>query len=350
MITCTVNEAATRLNGKVSGNGDAALSGVAGLREARPGDLSFLANPKYAGLLAGTQASAVIVARNYNRDAPCPLILVDHPDAAFAQAALWFAAPAPAHPPGIHPSAVVAPGVNIGRNVHIGPLCVIEEGARIGDRGVLLAHCFIGRDSQLGDDVLIYPNVTVREGSRIGHRVIVHSSTVIGSDGFGYSVDERGVRTKVPQIGIVEIGDDVEIGACTTIDRARFGRTIIGNGVKIDNLVQLAHNCVIQDHAVLVAQVGISGSTVIGKHTILAGQTGVAGHLVIGDHVVAEGRSGITKDIPSGQMVYGYPAAPREAAARIHAHVQRLPKLKQKVQDLESRLSKLEASLSKTTH
>ncbi len=343
MTTYSVHEAAGRIGGEVDGDGELILKGVAGLREAQSGDISFLANKKYTALVAETNASAVIVSRDYNGSASCALIRVDNPDAAFAEAVSWFATTAPTYPAGIHDTAVVASDAVIGKNVHIGPLCVVEAGAQIGDNSTLIAQSFIGQHSRLGNDCVIYPQVTIREASQIGARVIIHSGAVIGSDGFGYSVDAHGVRTKIPQVGIVEIGDDSEIGACTTIDRARFGRTVIGTGVKIDNLVQIAHNCVIKDHAVIVSQVGISGSTVIGKHSILAGQTGVAGHLVIGDRVVAEGRSGITKDIADGQMVYGYPAAPRETAARIHAHVQRLPKLKQKVQEMEARLAKLEA-------
>ncbi len=330
------------VGGVVEGDETLVVRGVAGLREALPGDISFLANPKYAPLVGRTQASAVLVSSSFDGSAPCALIRVENPDAAFARIATHFAASSPEFPAGVHPSAVLGEGVKLGKDVHVGPHCVIEADAQIGDRSVLVAQVYVGHGARLGVDNRIYPNVTLREGVITGARVVIHSSAVIGSDGFGYSVDDKGVRTKIPQIGIVEIGDDVEIGAATTIDRARFGRTVIGHGVKIDNLAQIAHNVVIGDHAVIVSQVGISGSTVIGKRAILAGQTGVAGHLVIGDGVIAEGRSGITKDIPAGQMIYGYPAAPREQAARLHAHVQRLPKLKQKVADLEARLKKLE--------
>lgn len=342
MTERTLAAIAEHVGGVVDGDPSVAIRHVAGLREALEGDLSFLANPKYARLIDHTKASAVIVSGDFAGKAPCSLIRADNPDAAFAKAAMLYVTPAPVFSPGVHPSAVVADNVVLGRDVSIGPLCVVESGAQIGDRTVLVAQCYVGHGACVGEDNLIYPNVTVREQVKTGARVIIHSSAVIGSDGFGYSVDKQGVRTKIPQLGIVEIGDDVEIGAATTIDRARFGRTVIGNGVKIDNLVQIAHNVVIGDHAVIVSQVGISGSTVIGKRAILAGQVGVAGHLVIGDGVVAEARAGITKDIPAGQMVYGFPAAPREQAARLHAHVQRLPKLKQKVAELEARLAKLE--------
>lgn len=342
MSVFTLASIAERVEGVLEGDGSVPVRGVAGLREAMEGDISFLANPRYARLVSETGAAAVLVAREYDEDAPCALIRVENPSAAFARISLLFAAPDPEYVPGVHPTAVVGDRVTLGKDVYVGPQCVVEEGASIGDRTQLIAHVYIGRNARIGADNRIYPNVTVREGTITGERVIIHSSAVIGSDGFGYDVDDKGVRTKIPQKGIVEIGNDAEIGAATTIDRARFGRTVIGRGVKIDNLAQIAHNVVIGDHAVIVSQVGISGSTVIGKHAILAGQTGVAGHLVIGDGVIAEGRSGITKDIPAGQMVYGYPAQPRARAARLHAHVQRLPELKERVAKLEARLKALE--------
>lgn len=344
MTALSLSDVAERIQAVIEGDSTLCVGGVAGLREALPGDISFLANPKYADYVAATKATAVIVPADYNGAAPCALLRAANPDAAFAQVATWFTPPAPTYPRGIHPSAIVDATAHIGANVCVGPGCVIEPDAVIGDGTTLIAQVYVGHGSRIGGDNLVYPHVTIREGVQTGARVIVHSSSVLGSDGFGYSVDAEGIRTKIPQRGRVEIGDDVEIGAAVAIDRARFGRTVIGNGVKIDNLVQIAHNVVIGDHAVIVSQVGISGSTVIGRHAILAGQTGVAGHLVVGDGVIAEGRSGITKDVPAGQMVYGYPAAPREQAARLHAHIQRLPKLKQKVADLEARIAALESS------
>jgi len=342
MRTWTAQALAERLDGVLEGAPDGLVLGIAGLREAGEGDLSFLANRKYARWLKETRASVVLVPAEFSDPAPCALIRVTDPDAAFAKAALLFAPPSPVFEPGVHPSAVIAGDVVIGEGAYIGPGCVLEPGAVIGARSRLIAQVYVGHGACLGEENLIYPHVTIREGSRMGNRVIIHSSAVVGSDGFGYSVDAKGVRTKIPQLGIVVVGDDVEIGAATTIDRARFGRTVIGNGVKIDNLVQIAHNVVIGDHAVIVSQVGISGSTVIGRHSILAGQVGVVGHVVVGDRVVATGRSVITKDIPSGQIVQGFPAVPRDEAARTHAHVQRLPKLKEQVRELEQRVLELE--------
>lgn len=334
---------AAQVSGELVGDPNIEIRSVAGLREGQPGDITFLANPKYAAWLATTQASVVLVAADFEGEAACTLIRVANPDAAFGQIATHFTPQPPAFPPGIHPSAVVAADVEVGDGVHIGPCCVVQAGARIGPRTVLVGQVYVGHRCTLGADNFIHPQVTIREDAVLGERVIIHSSAVIGSDGFGYSVDNQGVRTKIPQRGNVAIGDDSEIGAAVAIDRARFGCTRIGRGVKIDNLCQIAHNVVIGDHAVLVSQVGISGSSVIGRHVVLAGQAGVAGHLVVGDRVIAEGRSGITKDVPAGQVVYGFPAAPREQAARIHAHMQRLPQLKAKVRTLEQRIAELEA-------
>jgi len=342
MGTWTAGSLAEHVEGALEGAADTPVHGLAGLREAAPGDISFLANKKYARWLEQTRASVALVDQSFRSSAPCALIRVADPDAAFAKIALLFAPPDPSFTPGVHPSAVVAPDASLAPDVYIGPGCVVEPGAVIGARTRLIAQVYVGHDASLGEDNVLYPHSTVRERCRLGNRVIVHSNAVIGSDGFGYTVDAQGMRTKIPQYGIVIIGNDVEIGAGTTIDRARFGRTVIGNGVKIDNLVQIAHNVVIGDHAVLVAQVGISGSAIIGAHSILAGQAGVVGHVEVGERVVAMARSVITKDIPSNQIVQGFPAAPHDEAARLHAHVQRLPKLKEHVRKLEQRVRELE--------
>ena len=337
----TVAQIAERINGRVEGNGAAEISSLAGIREAQPGQLTFIAAPRYAAAAGATKATAVIVAEDWSRPCPATMIRVKNPDKAFAELAQLFAPPPIAFPPGIHPSAVIAGDAQLGKDAHIGPHCVVEPGAKIGDRCVLVAACYVGHDASIGEDSKLYPHVTLREYVRIGRRTIIHNGAVIGSDGFGY-VQEGAIRKKIPQIGIVVIGDDVEIGANVTIDRARFGQTQIGNGVKIDNLVQIAHNVIIGDNAVVVAQVGISGSTSIGERTILAGQVGIAGHLVIGSDVIAGAQAGISKDIPSGTFVLGSPAYPYDKATKIFAHTARLPELKAKVAALEERLAKLE--------
>ena len=342
----SVAEIAGRLRGRVEGNPEAVITGLAGIREAEHGDLSFIANSRYVAAAAVTKATAVIVAEDWSRPCSATLIRVNNPDKAFAETAVWFASPPVIFQPGIHPTAVVAEGAKIGSNVFIGPYCVIEPDVVIGDRCVIYAGCYIGHGSLIGEDCKFYPQITIREYAQIGKRVVIHSGTVIGSDGFGY-VQEGAVRKKIPQIGIVVIGNDVEIGANVTIDRARFGQTRIGNGVKMDNLIQIAHNVTIGDNCVIIAQVGISGSTSIGKRTILAGQVGIVGHLEIGSDVIIGAQSGVSKDIPPSTFVTGSPAIPHEKYLKNHAHLMRLPELKGKITLMEARLAKLEQQLSR---
>ncbi len=337
-----LSEIASQIGGILSGDGSIDIRGVAGIRDAGPAEISFIANPRYAAEAALTKAAAVIVKENWSADCSAALIRVKNPDAAFAQAASLFYTPAPRPVSGVHPSAVVASDAELGEGVSIGPLCVIESRAKIGSGTVLMAGCYVGYGSEVGTDCLLYAQVSLREFVKIGSRSILHNGTVVGSDGFGYSVDGNGVRTKIPQIGTVEIGDDVEIGANTTIDRARFGKTKIGNGVKIDNLVQIAHNVIIGDHAVIVAQVGIAGSTSIGGNAILAGQAGIAGHLKIGAGVIVGPNSGVTKDIPDGVHVLGAPAMPVDRMKRMHAGIMLLPKMKERIAALDKRLRTLE--------
>ncbi|MBN1268761.1 MAG: UDP-3-O-(3-hydroxymyristoyl)glucosamine N-acyltransferase [Kiritimatiellae bacterium] len=338
----TAAEIARRLGALCEGDGSCVIRRMAGIRDAGPGDISFVANTRYAADAANTRASAVVVGMDWTRPCAAVLIRAENPEKAFAQVAEWFMPPPIVPAPGIHPTAIVAKDARLGSEVSIGPYCIIEPGAAIGDRTILFAHGYIGHETEVGADCRFYPHVTARERVTIGDRVIIHNGTVIGSDGFGYTVDEKGERRKIPQIGIVEIGDDVEIGANVTVDRARFGTTRIGKGVKIDNLVQIAHNVVIGDHAVIVAQAGVAGSTVIGSKAILAGQAGIAGHLVIGAGAIVGAQAGVTKNVAPKTFVSGYPAAPHDKATRIHAHLMHLPELKEHVAALEARLRKLE--------
>ncbi|MBI2441650.1 MAG: UDP-3-O-(3-hydroxymyristoyl)glucosamine N-acyltransferase [Lentisphaerae bacterium] len=340
-MTLTVAEIAQRLNGKVEGNTEALITRLAGIREAQEGDLSFVATPHYAGAAAATRATAVIVNEDWNRSCSATLIRVKNADKAFAEAAQWFAPPAIQFAPGIHPTAIVDHDAKLGRDVFLGPYSIVEPGAAIGEGSIICAHCYIGHGAVIGADCKLYPHVSIREYTRMGSRVIIHNGAVIGSDGFGYT-QEGAVRKKIPQIGIVVIGDDVEIGANVTIDRARFGQTRIGNGVKMDNLIQIAHNVVIGDNCVIVAQAGISGSTMIGDRSIIAGQAGIVGHLVLGPDVIVAAQSGVTKDIPAGAFVFGSPAMPYEKFTKLHAHMMRLPELKEKLAAMEARLAKLE--------
>lgn len=335
-------ELVSQIGGVLAGDGSVEVHGVAGIRDAGPGDISFVANPRYASDASSTRATAVLVSEEWVAECPAVLIRVKNPDAAFAKAASLFYAPPPRPVAGVHPSAVVAADAELGEGVSIGPLCVVEAGVKIGTGTVLTASCYVGYRSEIGENSLLYPQVSLREFVKIGSRTILHNGTVVGSDGFGYSVDDRGVRTKIPQIGTVEIGDDVEIGANTTIDRARFGKTKIGNGVKIDNLVQIAHNVVIGDHAVVVAQVGVAGSTAIGAKAILAGQAGIAGHLTIGAGAIVGPGAGVSKDVPDGVHVMGLPAVPVGKMKRAHASVMLLPKMKERIAALDARVSALE--------
>ena len=342
----TVSEIADRLGGKLEGDGSLKIAGAAGLRSARSGEISFLFNSRYAGAMEETSADAVVVERAWaGKRNVGAVIRVGDVNAALEEVLRWFS-PEPVKPArGIHPTAVISPGAVLGADVAVGPYCVIEANTSIGDRSSIWAGSYVGAGSTLGADCLVYPNVTIREGTRIGDRAIVHSGTVIGSDGYGFVPEEKDGRLsirKIQQIGTVEIGNDVEIGANVTIDRARFGRTLIGNNVKIDNLVQIAHNVVIGDYCGIVAQVGIAGSTAIGSRVVLWGQAGVAGHLTIGDGAVVGAKATVLKDVDPGSHVSGYPAMPHDKATRSHANVMRLPQLKERVKQLEARVKQLE--------
>jgi len=341
----TVAEIAVQVDGVVEGGASLEIRGLTGINEAQPGDITFLSNPRYAGAASVTRASAIVVNEDWKGSCPCTVVRVKNADKAFARIAVLLGPKPPKYKPGIHPSAIVADGVELGKDVTIGPYCVLEPGVKIGDRTLLCAGCYLGHGARVGKDCRFYPHVTTREGTVIGDRVIIHNGAVIGSDGFGY-VNEGGKWTKIPQVGIVVVGDDVEIGANVTVDRARFGKTVIGNGVKIDNLVQIAHNVKVGDNTAMAAQVGVSGSTVIGKNVQLGGQAGVAGHLNIGDNAVVAGQAGVTKDVQAATFVSGYPAMPHDKAKKMHAHVMLLPDLKEKVAQIEKRVAGLEKRTS----
>jgi UDP-3-O-[3-hydroxymyristoyl] glucosamine N-acyltransferase len=319
----TLAEIAELVGGNVVGDPDVIIKGTSGIKEAQNGDITFIANSKYFSLLKETKASAVVVSPDLIFEG-INAIQTANPSLAFAKIASSFVENAYPSFKGVHKTAVIDDSVALGKDVNIGPYVVIEGGVVVGDRTTIQSHCFIGHNSRLGEGCLIYPNVTIRERTVIGNRVFVHSGTVIGSDGFGY-VNVKGVQEKIPQIGIVEIEDDVEIGANVTIDRARFDKTLIGQGTKIDNLVQIAHNVQIGKHCIIISQVGISGSTVLEDNVILAGQAGIAGHLTIGAHSVVASKSGVSNSIPPHTTVWGNPAKPHMQSKRINACVQRLP-------------------------
>lgn len=334
-------EIAQLVEGILEGDPACEITGLAALDEARAGDISFLSNPRYGQLMAQTAASAVLVPEDWRGPGPRTLIRVKDPDRAFAKVTAALGPQPICRVAGIHPTAVVAPEAKIGHSVHVGPFVVIEPGAEIGARSVICAFCYIGHDVVIGEDCLLYPHVTVRERCRVGHRAIIHSGTVIGSDGFGY-FNCNGMWEKIPQVGIVEIGDDVEIGANVTIDRARFGKTVIGNGVKLDNLIQIAHNVRVGDHTAMAAQVGVAGSTKIGAHVQVGGQVGFADHVRVGNGAIVAAKSAVHGEVPSGTAVAGIPAIPRDDWRRLTLSLRRLPVLAEKVRSIEERLSRLE--------
>lgn len=338
-------ELAGKVVGVLDGDGDVEINGIAGLADAGAGDLSFLANPKYAAQLETSRASAVIVAEDWEGPSACALVRVKSPDKAMAMAAtLLGPSCGPVVDEGIHSSAVVAASAVVDPSVRIGPLCVVEPGAVIGPRTVLVAGCYVGRDAVIGCDSILHAHSVVRERVKIGDRVILHDGSVIGGDGFGNYMD-NGQWRKIPHIGTVEIGDDSEIGVNSTVDRARFGKTVVGKGVKIDNLVMLGHNVRVGDHSAMAAQVGISGSTSIGKYVMLGGQAGLAGHLEVGDGAIVGAQAGVSKNVPPKTFVTGYPAMPHRKAAEGHANLMRLGGWKERVKQLEARLAAMESLL-----
>jgi UDP-3-O-[3-hydroxymyristoyl] glucosamine N-acyltransferase len=343
-VQLTARDIARIVDGELAGNPDEVVTGVAGIKEALPGDCTFVANAKYVAALRTTQASVVLVDRKCPANSKRTLVRVDNPSLAFGKVVEQAAPPAIQFKPGVHPSASVAAGTRLGKDVSIQPFVVIENGAVIGDRTIIGAGSYIGHESKVGKECQIYPRVTVRDRTRLGDRVILHSGAVLGADGFGYNTVE-GKHTKIPQVGTVEIGDDVEIGANTTVDRGRFGKTRIGRGTKIDNLVQIGHNCVVGEDCIICAFVGVAGSVLIGNHVTIAGQVGIAGHLTIGDKAVIMAQAGVTKDVPAGAMMLGAPAVPHTEFKRVNASIQHLPEMVTKLRELEQLIADLRARL-----
>ena len=322
--------------GELIGDPKLKITGAASLAEATSGEISFFANRKYLGLLRKTRASAVFVPPDFAEPLAPAQVRVSNPTRAFEQVVLKFAPKPITFVPGIHPSAIVGSGVDVGKRVSIQPCAVIEDGSKIGDDTIIGAGSYVGHEAIVGSACLIYPLVTIRERSRIGSRVIIHSGAVIGADGFGFEMVD-GRQQKIQQSGVVQIDDDVEIGANTTIDRARFGRTWIQQGVKIDNLVQVAHNVVIGKYTVIAAQTGIAGSVRIGQRVLIGGQAGIIGHIEIGDNTAIGAQSGISKNI-SGGAWWASPAVQLAEAKQQIACVRRLGKLFARVKEIERKL------------
>ncbi len=334
-MSFTAADIARRLQGEVVGDPSIVLTGFAPASVARAGELTFAENETYLARAEQSAAAAILVDGQLSSSKKV-LIRVANARVGFARALEAFF-PEPEYPPGIHPSAVIAPSAQVDAAAHIGPFCVIGERTLVGAGAVLQGNDNVGSGCQIEAGTHLFPNVTIYPRSQIGQRVRIHSGTVIGADGFGYVLDQ-GVHLKIPQAGQVIIHDDVEIGANVTIDRGTIGPTIIGKGTKIDNLVQIAHNVVVGEHCLLVAQVGIAGSTKLGNFVTLAGQVGIVGHLKIGDHVTVAAQSGVINDIGEGQKWLGSPARPDRQMKRQMISLQQLPELLRRVHELEKRV------------
>lgn len=336
----SLTEIAQQIEGEISGDANIKITGVQSLADAQEGHISFLGNKKYASQVEKTKASAVIVGKDFNiNDAKGrTLVICEQANTGFGKAIQLFAPPPVEYSPGIHPAAVLADSAVIGEGTHIGACAVIGENTIIGENTVIESGTVIGNEVKIGDNCLIYANVSIRERSILGSRIIIHPGTVIGSDGFGFEAGPTGI-VKIPQVGIVQIDDDVEIGSNCTIDRARFGKTWLKMGVKLDNLVHVAHNVVVGEFSMLIGQSGIAGSTKIGQGVIVAAKAGINGHITIGDGAQIAGTSGVVKDVPPGAKVAGTPAEPvRDIMARLMLP-KTVAKLKERVKELEEKIN-----------
>jgi UDP-3-O-[3-hydroxymyristoyl] glucosamine N-acyltransferase len=330
-----LRELASRLGCALRGDGSVDIQRVAGIDEAGPGDLTFVANPNYAARLATTRASAVIASPDLQASLPC--LLSANPYLAFARA-LALLHPQPPPKPGVHPTAVVDPSAVLGAEVHVGALAVVGPGVRVGARSVLHPHVVLYEGVEIGQDCVLHSGVHVRERCRLGDRVIVQNGVVVGGDGFGFAKDAEGHYHKVPQVGVAVIEDDVEIGALTAVDRAALSETRVGRGTKIDNLVQVGHSVTIGHDTVVAGQVGIAGSTRIGNRVTLAGQVGLVGHITVGDGVIVTAQSGIPGSLAPGAIVSGSPAIDNRTWLKAIAVFAKLPELLKRLRAVERRI------------
>ena len=332
-------ELAAMVDGEVEGDPEIRITGVADLKGAGPEDITFLVRADRAELLQQCRAAAVLVPRAVS-GAGRPVIRVGDPNLAAAVIHNWFMQPGPA-PGSIHPRACIGEGCRIPASATIGPLAVVGDRVVLGERVRVGPGVVIGNDVTLGDDCCLFANVTIYERCRLGDRVIVHSGTVVGSDGFGYATDPRGCHVKRPHVGVVEIEDDVEIGANVTIDRATFGRTLVRRGTKIDNLVQIGHNVEVGENNLLVAQVGIAGSAVLGRNVVVGGQVGIKGHVHLGDFAMIAAKSGVHGNLKAKAVVSGVPAIDHQEWLKASALFARLPRLQKELRTLRRRVEDL---------
>ncbi len=340
--TVSLAQIAKWVDGVVRGDASTRISGVAGVAEAGPDQITWLAHEKYAPQLRTSKAGAVLVHEHFG-ETPMPAVMCRNPATAMITILGRFAPPVPRPAVGIHPTAIVASSAQIGSNVAVGPHVVIGPKARIADGCVLHANVYVGEETVLGRDCELWTGVVIRERCTLGERVVVHPNAVIGADGFGYHFMD-GRHVKIPQIGTVIVEDDVEIGANSCIDRAKCGATVIGRGTKIDNLVQVAHNVQIGPDCMIVAQTGIAGSSRLGRLVVVGGQVGIRDHVTLHDGAQVAACAAISKDVPAGATVIGMPAVEHEEFVRERARVRRLPKMAEQLADLIKRVERLESS------
>ena len=332
-----LGEIASRLGAELHGNADLEITGVKGIEEAGPAEITFVANPKYAGLARKTSAAAVLVEPEFPEIGPATL-RIKNPYHAFSQALALFYKP-PAYPPGIHSTAVIDPTAQIGEGAHIGAYVVIGSNVKLGARATLLPHVVLYSGVKAGSRLFAHAHAVVREGCELGDNVTLENGAIVGADGFGFSKNERGQWEKIPQSGPVRIGDRVDVQANACVDRATVGATEIGDGSKIDNLVQVGHGSRIGKDSLVCAQTGLAGSSVIGNNVILAGQTGIAGHCTVGDGVILTAQSAVSHDVPPGKMISGSPGFDNRIWLRAVSIFQRLPELLKRLDRLEKRLT-----------
>lgn len=339
-VSFTTAQIAEQVQGEIVGDTTVLLTGVAPAALAKPGELTFAENAAYLAAAENSQASAVLVGGECGPSSKV-VIRVANVRVAVARILPWFFQPEEL-PPGVHPTAVIADTARIDPTAHIGPACVVGARATVGARSVLMGGNHIGADCNIGDEVSLFPNVVLYRQTQLGHRVTIHAGTVIGSDGFGYVLDQ-GCHRKFLQLGNVVIHQDVEIGSNAAIDRGALGSTVIGQGTKIDNLVHIAHNVVIGRHCLILGQVGFAGSTTLGDYVVVASQSGVADHLKLGNQAMVGAKSGVMRDVPEGGRVLGIPAAPDRQAKRQIIALQQLPELVRRTRELEKQVQELTA-------
>jgi UDP-3-O-[3-hydroxymyristoyl] glucosamine N-acyltransferase len=332
----TLGELARRLGAELRGDAELEVTGVKGIEDAGPTEITFVANPRYAGLARKTRAAAVLVEPEF-QEISAATLRIRNPYHAFSRALALFYQP-PQYPPGVHPTAVIDPSAEIGEDAHIGAYVVVEPGVRLGPNATLLPHVVLYAGVRAGSHLFAHAHAVVREGCILGDHVTLENGAIVGADGFGFAKNEAGEWEKIPQSGPVRLGDRVDVQANACIDRATVGETRIGNGTKVDNLVQVGHGSTVGEGTLLCAQAGLAGSSVVGNNAILAGQAGVAGHCSLGDGAILTAQSGVSHDVPAGKMISGSPAFDNRIWLRAVAIFQRLPELLRRLERVEKRL------------